>query len=309
VKIPATKERKFEKNLIEGQKEKYLSTNSWERYLEDAGYREKVNLIRGFLESTSGEGFILDVGANTAGESEILAHLGHRMVPTDVNEIALSYSKIRAKKFRDEELDYYAADAHCLPFAENTFDKIVAFEVLHHMEEIRTVLSELYRVLKPGGHLFTCEPNASNPYRRLSELRDYFRGTHESSFSKRELLRLFEDAGFRIADVGQRVLPPSKWKKDHLSGVRGGLKDLNFAISRRLPRLFGSFVLVARKPGRISATGFSLQSRLLCPITKSPLSAYAGAFISTNETGPKYSYPSHGGIPVLIREDACVWNH
>jgi ubiquinone/menaquinone biosynthesis C-methylase UbiE/uncharacterized protein YbaR (Trm112 family) len=229
------------------------------------------------------------------------------MVPADFNEIALSYSRIRSKKFRNQELPYFAADAHCLPFAEDTFDKIVAFEVLHHMEDVVGVLSELRRVLKPGGSLFTCEPSAGNPYRRLAELRDCFRGTHESSFGERELVRLFSEAGFRVSEVQRHVLPPSQWKKDNATVLRAGLKELYFSVSRRLPRIFGSIVLEARKPGVIRASSFSLESRLRCPITKSPLRAAENAFLSTNESGQRYCYPYYEGIPVLIREDARVW--
>lgn len=307
-RVRAAQERRFEKKLIEKLKDRYLRTDALERYRSDAGYREKVDLIRGFLESSGGDGYVLDVGANTAGESEILACLGHRMVPTDVNEVALSCSKIRAKKFRNQELPYYAADAHRLPFAEETFDKIVAFEVLHHMEEIGTVLSELFRVLKPGGSVFTCEPSAGNPYRRISEVRDFFRGTHESSFAERELVRLFGEAGFRVAEVSRRVLSPSQWKKDNAGSLRAGLKDLYFAVSRHLPRLFGSLVLRAQKPGTISATDFNLESRLRCPITRSPLRSAGDAFLSTNESGQRYRYARYAGIPVLIKEDARPGN-
>ncbi len=306
-KVRAAQERSFEKELIEKLRERYLGTDALERYRNDAGYREKVDLLKEFLESSGGDGYVLDLGANTAGESEILGHLGHRMVPTDINEIALSYSKIRAKKFRDQELAYYAADAHCLPFAEGTFDKIVAFEVLHHMERVAEVLSELSRVLKPGGQLFTLEPSASNPYRRLSEVRDCFRGTHESSFSQRGLIRLLGEAGLRVTEVHRRVLPPSRWKKDNVSSLRAGMKELYYAVSRRLPRLFGSLVLRAVKPGTLRASGFSLQSRLRCPLTKTPLRALGAVLVSTNEDGQRYCYSFYEGIPVLIKEDAHVW--
>lgn len=303
----AAQERSFEKKLVGRLRERYLGTDALERYRDDAGYRQKVELVRKFLESCAGAGWVLDVGANTAGESEILASLGHRMVPTDVNEVALACSKVRAKRFRGQELPYFAADAHCLPFAEDTFDKIVAFEALHHMQDIAVVLAELFRVLKPGGSLFTCEPNAVNPYRRISELRDRFRGTHEASFTEGGLVRLFSQAGFRVTEVCRLVLPPSQWKKDHAGSLRAGLKDLYFAVSRRLPLFFGSLVLRAQKPGTISSASCSLESRLRCPITGSPLRPLGEAWLSSNETGPRYLYPCHQGVPVLIREDAQVW--
>lgn len=303
--LAVEKERNFQKKHIAKHKSKYLSTDSLNRYNDDEGYKEKINLIKTLLDSFEGTGYILDVGANTAGESEILFHLGYNMVSTDINELALSYSKIRSKKFRNEEPAYYAADAHSLPFADDTFDKIIAFEALHHMERIETVLAELHRVLKPGGHLFAFEPYAYNPHRRLSEVRDYFRGTIEKSFSKRKVTRLFRTASFRIISVQKIVLPPSEWKKKFVSSNRVILKNLYHATARLMPWLFGSLVMVSKKSGTFrSEINFSLENRLVCPLTKSPLKLMNGTYTSTNKSGKRYCYPSYEGIPVLIKEDA-----
>ena len=80
-------------------------------------------------------------------------------------------------------MDYFAIDAHKMPFKNETFDKVIAYEMLHHMEKIDVALKEMFKVLKNGGYFFTVEPYAYNPYRRISEVRDYFRGTIEKSFS------------------------------------------------------------------------------------------------------------------------------
>jgi SAM-dependent methyltransferase len=50
------------------------------------------------------------------------------------------------------------ADAHRLPFADRSFDNIVMFDVLHHLERPRLFLSEASRVLRPNGRLITMEP-------------------------------------------------------------------------------------------------------------------------------------------------------
>lgn len=50
------------------------------------------------------------------------------------------------------------ADAHHLPFAAASFRNLVLFDVLHHLERPRMFLSEVARVLRPGGRLVVCEP-------------------------------------------------------------------------------------------------------------------------------------------------------
>ena len=202
--ISATDERVYEKRLIENKKDIYLNNNVLDKYINDKGYKEKVDIIKNYLERCNVKQYILDIGSNTSGESEILFHLGYKMIPTDINEIALSISKKRSKYFRNEELVYFASDAHNIPVADNTFEFIIAFEVLHHMENVNDVVSELYRVLLPGGHLFTFDPYAFNPYRKIAEFRDYFKGTIEKSFSIRKLKNILKVNGFEIININKR---------------------------------------------------------------------------------------------------------
>jgi ubiquinone/menaquinone biosynthesis C-methylase UbiE/uncharacterized protein YbaR (Trm112 family) len=304
-RVSAIEERDFEKRNTVGQRERYLNNNSLDRYENDAGYRGKVDLAKHFLETSDGAGYVLDLGAAAAGESEILFHHGHKMVPIDVNDIALSYSKIRAKQFRNEEMPCYAADAHNLPFADETFDKIVALEVLHHMERVETVFSELYRVLKPGGHVFTLEPYAYNPYRRISEVRDYFRGTIEKSFSERQLTNLFKTHHFQVMSLRKVVLPPSTWKKQYVTRMRARLKDWHHAIAKSCPSIFGNLVMMAKKPGAFSGDlDFKLEDRLICPMTRVPLQFHDGAFFTMPGPHKRYRYPISDQIPLLIGADA-----
>ncbi len=50
-------------------------------------------------------------------------------------------------------------DALCLPFADNTFDRIIASEVLEHVSDDQQALHEVFRVLKPGGTLAATVPS------------------------------------------------------------------------------------------------------------------------------------------------------
>lgn len=49
-------------------------------------------------------------------------------------------------------------DALRLPFADNTFDRIIASEVLEHVSDDQQALNEVFRVLKPGGTLAATVP-------------------------------------------------------------------------------------------------------------------------------------------------------
>ena len=307
MKVIAEKERAFQKQHILSLKDQYLGTNTIDKYKNDLGYKAKIDIIKSFLDKYKTDGYILDIGSNTSGESEILFHLGHKMVPNDINEIALSFSKIRSKKFRNEEMDYFAMDAHNIPFNKNVFDKVVAYEMLHHMENVEVALSEMFNVLKEGGYLFTLEPYAYNPYRRLSEIKDYFRGTIEKSFSVRKLTKIFIDAGFEIVELRKIVIPISSEKIRTSKGIRKFFKILYSYVSQKFPAIFGIIYLVARKSGKLNSESLNLYDNLKCPITGNKLYEEKGYYISKNTQDEILSrYPIYNGVPVLISKDALI---
>jgi len=88
----------------------------------------------------------------------------------------------------NEQIDVFY-DGHKFPFPENHFDGVFASEVVEHVFNLEEILSEIKRVLKPGGKfLFTCPfvwPEHEVPY-------DFARYT---SFGIQSLL---EKNGFRI---------------------------------------------------------------------------------------------------------------
>jgi ubiquinone/menaquinone biosynthesis C-methylase UbiE len=50
-----------------------------------------------------------------------------------------------------------------LDFPDESFNSVLAFDVLHHVEDIDQTMKEINRVLKPGGKFVSVEPNVLNP--------------------------------------------------------------------------------------------------------------------------------------------------
>jgi ubiquinone/menaquinone biosynthesis C-methylase UbiE len=55
------------------------------------------------------------------------------------------------------------ADAHYLPFKENSFDEVKAYHILEHLNFIEA-MDEIYRVLKPNGILHVKTPHPFSPW-------------------------------------------------------------------------------------------------------------------------------------------------
>ena len=70
---------------------------------------------------------------------------------TDISEGMVN--DVRRAIGKDKRFQYAAADFHALPYEDNTFDLVIANHVLFYSNDLPKALSELHRVLKPGGRL------------------------------------------------------------------------------------------------------------------------------------------------------------
>lgn len=91
-----------------------------------------------------------------------------------------------------------ASDALRLPFADASFDAVICSEVLEHIPDYRQVLSEIHRVLKPGGRLCASVPRAWCERICWALSRDYHqvRGGHLRIFDSTDLRGQINAAGF-----------------------------------------------------------------------------------------------------------------
>jgi len=70
-----------------------------------------------------------------------------------------------AKKFiNNEKIELLKADATKLPFKNETFDRIIASEILEHIIDDQKAISEIFRVLKPEGLVMITVPNKNYPF-------------------------------------------------------------------------------------------------------------------------------------------------
>ncbi len=123
------------------------------------------------------------------------------------------------KRFKSiESLDYVTGDldspwadhhfdVHSIPFEDESFDIIMANHLMEHVDDDRAVLSEFYRVMKPGGWGILQVPiDWTNP--ATEEDRSITDPVElERLYWQRDHLRLygFEDYPFRLRDAGFTV--------------------------------------------------------------------------------------------------------
>ncbi|MDQ4138445.1 MAG: demethylmenaquinone methyltransferase [Actinomycetota bacterium] len=95
---------------------------------------------------------ILDVAAGTGTSSVSLSKTGATVVAVDFSEGMVEIGRKRHKK-----IEFHVADAERLPFGDDEFDAVAISFGLRNIADPRAALSEMYRVMKPGGRLVICE--------------------------------------------------------------------------------------------------------------------------------------------------------
>ena len=92
---------------------------------------------------------VLECACGTGMISEYIADRCFFLTATDFSDGMLKQTKKKCARFHNIIVE--AADITKLKYADETFDKVVASNVIHLLEDPLSAISELYRVCKPGG--------------------------------------------------------------------------------------------------------------------------------------------------------------
>ena len=161
---------------------------SWEFY---PTYVAKLAAVRQWLDALAPGTRVLDAGC---GEGILIDEYATRL---RMDGIDPNYSSDRVR----------LASLTELPFDAGTFDRALCLDVLEHLtfEEQPRALSELFRVLKPGGELLVSVPNLAHLQSRVHFLllgrliRTASEQKHPGDRPAVEYIQLAERAGFTLA--------------------------------------------------------------------------------------------------------------
>ena len=153
---------------------------------------------------------ILDIGYADGLLLECFYKHGVECYGVDISKEALSYAPEELKP----NLILLDIEKRDLPFKDNTFDVITILEVLEHLHNHRRIISEMYRVLKPGGIVLMSTPTESKVYRFINKIVQKFVKTssqvsdfdicgfspHINVHPKKFWVKEFESVGFTLLE-------------------------------------------------------------------------------------------------------------
>jgi len=176
----------------------------------DIAFKRRVKSIVQGLEIQD-QDRVLDCGCGEGFYLKIISELSRcQLCGFDCDEEVLSRARQELDSFRVQLIQ---GDIYKLPFHDGEFDKIIFSEVLEHLPDDVKALSEVKRVLKPGGVLFITVPNSNYPFfwdpiNKILEIvfhihikNGFWAGIwnmHKRLYTKDEITGAIKRAGFKI---------------------------------------------------------------------------------------------------------------
>ncbi len=135
----------------------------------------------------------LDVGC---GDGRLTAELdAAELTAADVSAVALERARARLPGAAFVELDPDAP----FPLDDSAFDLVLCAETIEHVRDVQLFLSEIRRVLRPGGELALTTPAAPPLARPEDPLSPHLR-----RFTRRSLRRVLAELGFEVRSLERR---------------------------------------------------------------------------------------------------------
>jgi SAM-dependent methyltransferase len=190
----------------------------WERLPEDLDapdFERRRSLLLGELRS---EDRVLDLGCGDGVFSAVLADAGATVVAVDVAEAALERARRRVPAI-DVRLAPFDGP---LPLDDNAFELVWASEVIEHVADTARWLSEVRRVLVPGGRLLLTTPAHGRLLVALRGVEHVSQplGDHLHLYTRRSLREVLTEFGFVSVTVRRVGGAPLLRRSLHARGVR-----------------------------------------------------------------------------------------
>lgn len=135
----------------------------WPEPIGSLGIDRRLQLLAAIHPLTGDS--VLDVGCGNGSYTERLADGFARVTGVEVEPDRLEEFRARLVDRPDRErFDLRLESAEALGDQDATYDAVVAIETLEHVVDDRQAISEVARVLRPGGHLYITVPNRGFPF-------------------------------------------------------------------------------------------------------------------------------------------------
>jgi SAM-dependent methyltransferase len=159
---------------------------------------ETGELLEGF--AIDAQDSVLDIGCGSGGYTLFCGRQGAEIFVADINQANIDTAVSRLRETKARAVHPLVTDGDPIPLPDERLSKIIAMEVLEHVDDPARFMRELVRVGRPGAQYLIAVPDAAGEHAQKSfAAASYFqKPNHIHIFEREEFDRLIEDAGLII---------------------------------------------------------------------------------------------------------------
>jgi len=171
-----------------------------EGYNPDADLGLGCGLPTEFAKIKDGD-TVIDLGSGAGNDVFVARRLTGekgKVIGIDFTEPMIVRARENAEKLGLNNVEFRQGDIEDMPVTSNKADVIVSNCVLNLVPNKHKVFSEIYRVLKPGGHFSISDIVLEGPLpQKWKEVAELYAGCVSGAIQKKEYLGIIEEAGFK----------------------------------------------------------------------------------------------------------------
>jgi 2-polyprenyl-3-methyl-5-hydroxy-6-metoxy-1,4-benzoquinol methylase len=220
-----------------------------------------VAVLKDFSKKPLNELKLLNIGGSTGIIDNYLSDYFLSVLGIDIDSAAINYAK---SNFQKPNLNFEIGDAVNLRFPDNSFDVVICSQVYEHVPSPELMISEIFRVLAPGGvcyfaatnRLMWNEPHYKLPllsviprplahlYVRFFRIADHYHELHYTYWGLKKLV-----SHFLIHDYTQKVISnPVKFHVDYMISPKSLKAFAARHIAGKLPWFTPGYIWLLEKP-------------------------------------------------------------
>ena len=219
-----------------------------EGYNPDADLGLGCGLPTEFAKIKEGD-TVIDLGSGAGNDAFVARKLAGekgKIIGIDFTDAMIARARDNAEKLGFNNVEFRQGDIEDMPVTANKADVIVSNCVLNLVPNKHKVFSEVYRVLKPGGHFsisdIVLEGELPAKWKEVAEL---YAGCVSGAIQKKDYLGIIEEAGFKnmLLQKDKAIVIPDSILADYLSAEEiAAYKNGNTKIT--------SITVYAEKPAK-----------------------------------------------------------
>ena len=219
-----------------------------EGYVADADLGLGCGLPTEFAKINEGN-TVIDLGSGAGNDAFVARKLAGekgRVIGIDFTEAMISRARQNAEKLGFNNVEFRHGDIEDMPVTSNLADVIISNCVLNLVPNKHKVFSEIFRVLKPGGHFsisdIVLDGELPSKWKEIAEL---YAGCVSGAIQKDDYLGIIQEAGFTelILQKEKEIVIPDDILAEYLSNDE--INDFRSSGAK-----ISSITVFAKKPAK-----------------------------------------------------------